>query len=66
MRRTGLKAKLAVSAFMDEWRHIFALRLAPDAHPEARRVLRLAECDMEKRGLLEPDSYRGQNSDEWY
>lgn len=54
----GLRAKLVISTYMDEWRHIFDLRLAHDAHPEARRVLWLVEKDMERRGFLPAGSYK--------
>lgn len=42
----ALKADLVISAYLDEWEHIFDLRLRPVAHPECRRVLRLVGSDL--------------------
>ena len=35
------KTEIVITANPREWRHIFKLRTAPDAHPQAREV-----CDM--------------------
>ena len=35
----SLKTEIVVTANYREWRHIFQLRTAPDAHPEIRRLL---------------------------
>lgn len=39
---TCLKTEIWISANLREWMHIFKLRLAPDAHPQMREVMRLA------------------------
>ena len=39
----ALASTLVISAYMDEWKHIFEQRLAPSAHPECRRVVSLAK-----------------------
>lgn len=36
---TGLKTEIVVTANYREWRHIFKLRCAPDAHPQIREVM---------------------------
>ncbi len=37
-----LKAEIAVTANLREWRHIFDLRLSPAAHPQMREVMAMA------------------------
>lgn len=36
---TSLKTELVVTANWREWRHIFALRCAPEAHPQMRQLM---------------------------
>jgi hypothetical protein len=36
---TGLKTEIVVTCNYREWRHIFKLRCAPDAHPQIREVM---------------------------
>lgn len=48
----GLRAQLTITANLKEWKHIFSQRLAPDAHPEARRVVQMVFDDMKKKGIL--------------
>lgn len=50
----ALKADLVITASLKEWDHIFTLRLAPAAHPECRRVLRLVCADMIAQGWFAP------------
>ena len=35
----GIKSQIVITANLREWRHIFKLRCAPDAHWEIRRVI---------------------------
>ena len=35
----GIKSQIVITANLREWRHIFKLRCAPDAHWEIRRVM---------------------------
>lgn len=57
---TALKATIVVSCYLDEWHHIFDLRLAKAAHPECRRVLLLVLEDMVRRGTVAADWYGGE------
>ena len=36
---TSLKAEIAITANVREWRHILKLRCAPDAHPQMRELM---------------------------
>jgi len=49
----ALMSTIIVTASQSEWEHIFALRLAPEAHPDIRRTLLLVAEDQRKRGLLQ-------------
>lgn len=48
----NLKAEITITASLQEWKHIFFQRLAPDAHPEARKVVKIVHDDMIKKGYL--------------
>lgn len=50
---TNLKAQITINANLEEWEHIFFQRLAPDAHPEARRAVQFIYDDMKKKGYIE-------------
>jgi len=45
----GIKAQIVATANFREWRHIFKLRTAPDAHWEIRNVMRKLLEDVKKR-----------------
>lgn len=45
----GIKSQIVVTANFREWRHIFKLRCAPDAHWEIRRVMLNLLKDVQKR-----------------
>jgi thymidylate synthase (FAD) len=42
----SLKTEIVVTCNMREWRHIFALRCAPDAHPQMREIMLPLLSDM--------------------
>ena len=44
-----LKAEIVVTANYREWRHIFNLRTAPDAHPDIRSILNELLEDLKKK-----------------
>lgn len=44
-----LKTEIVVTANYREWRHIFKLRTAPDAHPEIRRLLTPLLVELKQR-----------------
>lgn len=48
----ALKASIMVSATIEEWKHIFDLRMDPHAHEDIRRVTSLVREDMVKRGFI--------------
>lgn len=50
---TNLKAEITITANLAEWKHIFFQRLALDAHPEARRVVKFVYEDMKSKGYIE-------------
>lgn len=51
----ALKAELTITASLKEWKFILSQRLAPDAHPEAQRIMRLVQDDMIKKSYLKCD-----------
>lgn len=46
---TSLKTEITVSANYREWRNIFRLRCAPDAHPQIREIMIPLLHDLQKR-----------------
>jgi len=46
---TGIKAQIVMSANFREWRHIFKMRTAPDAHWEIRQVMKNLLEDVKKK-----------------
>lgn len=48
----ALKAEITITANLNEWKHIFFQRLAPDAHPEAKRAVQFVYDDMVEKGYL--------------
>ena len=48
----SLKASIMVSCSMEEWKHIFSLRLSEAAHPDIRFVRGLVKADRMKKGYL--------------
>jgi len=46
---TGIKSQIVVTANFKEWRHIFKLRTAPDAHWEIREVMVKLLEDVQKQ-----------------
>lgn len=49
----ALKAEITITANLNEWKHIFFQRLAPDAHPEAKRAVQFVYDDMKNKGYIE-------------
>lgn len=45
----SLKTEIVVTANLREWRHIFKLRTAPDAHPQIREVMIMARDELQKQ-----------------
>jgi thymidylate synthase (FAD) len=41
----SLKTEIVVTANLREWRHIFSLRTAPDAHPQMRQVMEMVRAE---------------------
>lgn len=50
---TCTKTELVITADLAEWRHIFKLRCAPEAHPDCRNVALMARAAFVGAGLLE-------------
>lgn len=46
---TGLKTEVVVTANLREWRHIFQLRCAKDAHPQIREVMCLLLDELKQK-----------------
>lgn len=46
---TGIKAQIVMTANFREWRHVFKLRTAPNAHWEIRQVMTNLLSDVKKR-----------------
>lgn len=49
----ALKTDIMVTASLEEWGHIFALRLSERAHPDIRHVMSKVRDDMVKRKFLQ-------------
>jgi thymidylate synthase ThyX len=44
-----------VTANIEEWKHIFELRISDAAHPDIRRLMNLVRDDMIQKGFLLPE-----------
>jgi thymidylate synthase ThyX len=51
----SLKASIMVTANIEEWKHIFELRISDAAHPDIRRLMNLVRDDMIQKGFLLPE-----------
>ncbi len=54
----ALKTEIVIKATINEWKHIFELRCAKDAHPEMIKVMNMVRDEFIKKEIIY-DNKRG-------